>query len=228
MNLSHDRCAGRVGRGPLALSAAALAAVVGVAGCGSSPVTPGLTVTVTAPGTHRPDSTPPSAVPTVPSSLAGTVTPGKAGVPRGGGLNLAAVNQSDPTSVAVAALRASLTVDTAIDVAPLDAQRRVIPLLDTTLAALALQPVGGNGGSDATWVALGAHHGYTTVVAANTPQEGQPADTPTTAVRSITTKVTSHGAGGWRAAAPAVIWIVTLTHEPGGWRMSTLRDLGAA
>lgn len=149
-------------------------------------------------------------------------------MPRGGGVGLATVSQGDPSSVAVAAMRASLTVDTAIDVAPLDAQRRTAPFLDTKLAALSRLPVGGNGGSDAAWVRLGEHHGYTTVAAKSTPQEGQPGDTPTTAVRSITVTVTSRGSNGWHTTGTPQLWIVTLTHEPLGWRVSDLNDLGAA
>lgn len=181
--------------------------------------------TATTTRTSSPAATQPTTA-TVPPSLAATMPPGLAGDPRGGTLDLSKVDQTNPTAVAAAQLRASLTIDTAIDTTRFDAQRRSAPLLTPKLAALSRAPAGGNGGIDARWIALAARHGYTTVTTTNTPQEGQPADTATTAVRSLTVRVTSHGDRGWTSSAPAELWIVTMTKEPAGWRVSAVQDLG--
>lgn len=206
---------------------AAVLAGAGLTGCAhsSGPSTSSTTAHSTTVASSASSS---PGVATVPPSLAVKVPTGRGGVPRGGVVNLNAVDQGDPTSVAIAMMRRSLQVDTEIDAVPLDAERRAAPLFIPKLAAIAAGPVGGNGGVDASWITLSAHHGYTTVAAAATPQEGQPADTATTAVRSLTVTVTSHGDHGWHKSAPAELWILTLTREVDGWRVQKIQDLGAA
>lgn len=205
-----------------ALVGAAIAIAAGVSGCAST-AKPAASSTVTVTRNATPART---ATPVVPPSLAGTMPAGKAGTPRGGVLNLADVDQSNASAVAIAAMRASLGVDTRIDATRFDAQRRSAPLLAPKLAALSRGPAGGNGGIDATWTQLAAHHGYSAVTATSTPQEGQPADTPTTAVRSLTVRVISHGDRGWTSKGTPALWIVTLTREPVGWRVANVQDLG--
>ena len=202
---------------PIAITATLSAALV-LTGCAAPSTHPGNTTppTATSASTTTPSSTPPLPTATVPA--------GKPGVPRGGAPNITAVHQQDASSVAASVMQTFATTDTRIDTTPFDAERRALPLLGDPLAAALRVPVGGNGGSNAAWTQLYAHHGWTTatatVVALDVPDAT--GDTTTLAVRQLAVATTAHGANGWQPPATKATWIVTLRRasKRAPWRVT--------
>lgn len=210
-----------------AMSGAAVAATLvatALTGCAGKTSADPSTVTVTAPRTSSAASSSTSKAPQIPTA---TITPGKAGTPRGGAPGLAGVNQQDASAVAAAVMKVFATRDTALDTTPLDAERRAMPLLGAPLAAAVAAPVGGNGGGGPAWSALTSRHGWTVAAAKVIPLQGvadQSGDSPVLAVRQVQVTTTGHGAGEWTSAPVSSPWVVTCSRPTATapWRVTAV------
>lgn len=209
----------------VATAIAATLASVGMAACShprSQPAPATATVTVTATATPTPAS---------PRTAAGgfgqprppqPVPPGRRGVPHGGLINPASVDQHNPTAVGRAVLIVMYRHDTAIDNTPLDALRRARPWLTPLYRAgfTAARPHGA-GTRWATWT---AHHAYTTVTLRGYTDASQPDDTTRIASRSYRVTYTPTGRDHWHGHPTTVTAYLTLTranpHQP--WRVDAL------
>jgi hypothetical protein len=174
-----------------------------------------------------PAPAPPSSLTGSPSAAAVPVSP--PGAPTSTGVGSAARGgpppalSSDATSVGSAFAIASFAYDTAIDVSPFDAQRRSAEYATPAYAAQLRQPLANP--SNERFNDLTSHHGYTTVALSENHDDGRPADTATTAMRSWTATSTGHGDGGWTAAMGDVLMFVTLTRAStaNGWQIASLQ-----
>jgi hypothetical protein len=187
--------------------------------------------------THQPaatpaTSTPPAAAttsvtpsPTAPFGLpkpASPVPTGKPGLPHGGLVDPATVNQHDANAVGQAALTDMYRHDTLIDTSPTDALRRSDPWLSTRYQAAlaAAQPHG----AGTTWTSWATHNAYTQVTVTLEHDYGQPADTATTASRVYAVTTTPIGRDHWHGTPTTTTVFLTLTrtdaHQP--WRVNTL------
>jgi hypothetical protein len=108
------------------------AVILGNLGGGSTPsATPGPTSEAPTPPTPMPSPPPTPAAPSptrppapTPAPPVGTVSPGRAGIPRGTPPTVGPVNLADPTAVGEAFTVATFSYDANIDTSPADAQRR--------------------------------------------------------------------------------------------------------
>lgn len=184
-------------------------------------------------GSTPPDTT--GSTTTAPAASSATSTDAPLPVrPTRGQVNLGAVNNQDPTSVAQALLIDMSSPDSAVDTTPNQAEALAISLLAAPAAAALNStldnPGADNGGAGADWAAVFAHHGWDTATAKTVSQGGGVPDTASTADREMVVTVTEHGADpSWTPAPIQTIWAVTLT-RPGPsapWKVSALSDLGA-
>ncbi len=162
------------------------------------------------PVTVAPTSVTPS--PTAPFGLpkpASPVPTGKPGLPEGGLVDPATVNQADAGAVGQAALTDMYRQDTAIDASPTDALRRSMPWLSARYqkAVAAAQPHGGG----SSWTSWAVHKAYTQVTVALEHDYGQPVDTPTGASRVYAVTVTPIGRDHWAGTPAATAVFLTLT-----------------
>ncbi len=166
-----------------------------------------------------------TASPTAPFGLpkpASPVPTGKPGLPEGGLVDPATVNQRDADAVGVAALTDMYRHDTTIDASPTDALRRSVPWLSTRYRAalVAAQPHG----AGTTWTSWAAHKAYTRVAVTLEHDYGQPADTATVASRVYAVTVTPVGRDAWHGTPSTTAVFVTLTRADARqpWRVDTL------
>jgi hypothetical protein len=186
--------------------------------------------------THHPAAAPPASTPppttgspTTPSPApfglpkpASPVPTGKPGLPEGGLVDPATVNQRDADAVGQAALTDMYRQDTTIDTSPTDALRRSVPWLSThyRTALAAAQPHG----AGSTWTSWTAHHAYTRVTVTLEHDYGQPADTPTLALRIYAVTVTPTGRDTWHGTPTSTAVFLTLTRPDARqpWRVDAL------
>lgn len=170
---------------------------------------------------------PPSVTPapTAPFGLpkpASPVPTGKPGLPEGGLVDPATINQRDADAVGQAALTDLYRHDTSIDASPIDALRRSVPWLSARYqkAVTAAQPHGGG----SSWTSWAAHNAYTQVTATLEHDYGQPADTTTVASRVYAVTVTPTGRDHWRGAPATTTVFLTLTRADAQhpWRVDAL------
>jgi len=163
--------------------------------------------------------------PTVPFGLpkpASPVPTGKPGLPPGGLVDPATINQSDADAVGQAALTDMYRHDTSIDASPTDALRRSMPWLSARYqkTVTAAQPHGGG----SSWTSWATHKAYTQVTVTLEHDYGQPADTTTVASRVYAVTITPTGRDHWRGtpATTAVFLTLTRTDAQHPWRVDTL------
>lgn len=188
---------------PFLLLLAPIAALT-LSGCSSSAEAP---ETTTAPTSASPTAT---ATPD-PSNTQSAVPTGEAGVPRGGVIDPATVDFSDPDQVADATVTTMATSDTLIDLSPMDASRRAEPWLTPEYYAMVAEPIPGGGG--APWLELEKYDGYTTTTLSDATEMGQPADTETEAFRARATATERLGADGWMGEPTQKVYYVYLVRD---------------
>lgn len=144
------------------------------------------------------------------------------GLPPGGLVDPATINQRDADAVGQAALTDMYRHDTSIDASPTDALRRSVPWLSPRYqkAVTAAQPHGGG----SSWTSWAAHNAYTQVTATLEHDYGQPADTTTVASRVYAVTVTPTGRDHWRGAPATTTVFLTLTRADARhpWRVDAL------
>lgn len=191
----------------------ALTGALVVAGC-SDPEPPPVPTT-------PPASTAPTAVP--PNWTPENVPTGAPGTPAGGVPDPATVDDADPDAVAVAALTAMFSMDTAIDLSPSDADRRAIPWLSEAFADGVRAGSPSGGGAD--WIALTEHQGYTVVDQVfDVSEDGAPTDSDQHVYRIYQVTYTPTGRDGWTGEPVTYYYYLTLiradTTQP--WRLDLL------
>ncbi len=207
-----------------ATPAVLLGVVLAATASGCAP-TPSSAPAVTVPATLSAAPTSPATVgPTATASpFAPTPVPtGRPGIPAGGLPPASTLTSPDPDVVAAAGLTAYYRADTNLDLGPADTHRRALPWTTGQLSAgiRGDRPVAGPG---ATWAALAAHHGYTTVTV--TPAyDGAPTDTRTVVYRQFTVTTTPRGRDGWTGPPVTQVDYLTVTQTGRGWRIDELED----
>jgi len=209
-----------------ARSGAVLIGVVVVAtasGCAPAPSpAPTVTIPATVPAAPTGPATPGQTI-TARSFVPAPVRIGRAGIPAGGLPPTSTLTSEDPDVVAAAGLTAYYRADTALDLGPADTHRRALPWTTGQLNAgiRSDRPVTGPG---ATWTALAAHHGYTTVTVTRAYDDGAPTDTRTAVYRQFTATSTPRGRDRWTGAPLTHTDFLTLTRTGSGWRIAALQD----
>lgn len=150
-----------------------------------------------------------------PPSLSITATPrpiGPGGSPAASQPVPAAINRTNPSAVAEAALVALDSYDTQIDNGPNGAARRAVPWLSQTFAGAVMRdrPVSGAG---AEWTEWASHRAYVTPTL-SAGEDQSPPDSATTALRQYEVTLTPIGRDGWIGQPVTESVFVTLKKSP--------------
>ena len=156
---------------------------------------------------------------------------GKSGTPRGGGVDVRAVKRTDSLAVATAAVKATTTLDTRLDRAPVDGQRRVSALMTPQLASVLARPLSSQSGVGAGfpgWEALRTHQGWSTATVENADELGA-GDQGNTSSHKLLVTMTGHDAHGWKQQLSADPWVVQLSRATAKspWQVQSIEWLGA-
>lgn len=187
--------------------------------------------TVSSCGSQHEQSAPTPAAATTQSPAPTTVGPGDFQTippvttptrPPRGAVGGQAVDLRSPDSVGKGFVALAWTSDTVVDRTPADAARRAAKLATPTLAQQ-LRAAVSAAAPGAQWQTWTAHHAYTRVQLLPNHDNGQPADTTTTAVRSWQVQVTPVGDNGWTGSPQTLVVYLALTKSAGQWAVSDLR-----
>lgn len=158
-----------------------------------------------------------------------TVAPGPdamTAAARGGAPNPATVDRHNPLAVGQAFVALAYTSDTALDTTPADAGRRAAALAGDPLAQ-DLRAARSAAAPGATWQSWAQHSAYTRVTTTENVDDGRPADTAATLVRSWSVSAAPTGDDGWAGPAQRLTVYLSLTNDPpdgtGSWAVTDLR-----
>lgn len=131
----------------------------------------------------------------------------------------ASIDQTNPDQVADLFVRTICSLDARTDTSASAGLMRARSLMSADLAAAYADgsPSGGVG----LMTSLAEHDGYT-LVSISAVLDGQPEDTPTTAMRGRSVTRTPTGRDGWSGAPEILAYFLTMTFEDGAWRVSQM------
>lgn len=133
--------------------------------------------------------------------------------------DLSIIDQENPDQVADLFARTVATIDARTDSSTSDALMRARSLMSAELAAIYESEI--PSGGVALMADLAEHDGYT-LVSISPVLDGQPGDTPTTAMRGRSVTRTPLGRDGWSGEAKTLVYFLTMTFEDGAWRVSQM------
>lgn len=201
--------------------------------CGNDPSAQDPAGSTTSPApTSRTTAEPSTAAPSSASKAASTTrhspttqpTPddrptGGAGSPEGLDIDLATVDETDLDQISQALGQTMLTSDTTLDRTRTDAYRRAAQWMTPATAKQYTSST--VRGTDATWLELEAHDGYTTVTLEDPVAAGQPpGSTDTEGMRAYYATVTPRGRDGWEGTPTRYQLMLVVTRDQTGdpWR----------
>lgn len=194
----------------------AIALLLALVGCGTTPRSSSSAPAGSAPGAVARSI---SGTPSIPAQAYPSGCPG---VPRA--TRPATVDKRDPDAVARAALTAMYTSDTRIDTSPHDATVRATRYMIPAYAAELINATP-HAAPGARWQDWADHHAYTTVTIVLAADAGRPPDTPTTGYRRYALSVTARGDSGYVDTEGTVTAFVTLTRTATDrlWQVAKVR-----